>query len=95
MRTSEFRKLAGATAAVALVDPSAAPATDVFVSYDELPQHGIPKYSRVHIRRMIARGVFPAAIQLSPNRVGWRLSDIVAWKRSRPTAPVPAAGDAA
>ena len=95
MRTSEFRKLAGATAAVALDDPSATPVTDVFISYDELPQQGIPKYSRVHIRRMIARGVFPAAIQLSPNRVGWRLSDIVAWKRSRPTAPVPTAGDAA
>lgn len=83
MKTSKFRKLA----------PGEASATDarddVMVSYADLERHGVPRYSRVHLRRLIARGLFPVPRQVSANRVAWRLSDLAAWKASRPAAPIP------
>lgn len=39
--------------------------------------------SRVTIWNMRRRHDFPAPVKLSPNRVGWRLSDIRAWLASR------------
>lgn len=61
---------------------------EIFVPYKSLkPEHGI-EYSRVHLRRMIDRQLFPVPVLLSPNRVAWRLSDLGAWKASRPVAPV-------
>ncbi len=58
---------------------------ETLVSYCYLRQHGIP-YSRVHLARLMRAGRFPAAVQISANRIGWRLSDLEAWKTSRPTA---------
>ncbi|MEX2454474.1 MAG: AlpA family phage regulatory protein [Rhodospirillaceae bacterium] len=40
-------------------------------------------YSRVHLWRLIGSGGFPAPIQLSERRVGFRESDISAWLASR------------
>jgi len=56
----------------------------VFVTYPELPDYGVPPYSRVHLMRMMRRDQFPQQIQLSPNRVAWRVTDIVEWVSNRP-----------
>ena len=56
----------------------------VFVTYPELPHYGVPPYSRVHLMRMMRRDQFPQQIQLSPNRVAWRVTDIVEWVSNRP-----------
>jgi prophage regulatory protein len=45
-------------------------------------------YSLQHIYRMEIAGEFPQRLQLGQNRVGWRLSDIEEWIRSRPVAPL-------
>ncbi len=66
--------------------PAAVPtsaAAERFVTYPQLTEHGIPRYSRVHLRRLMARGLFPRSIFLSPNCCAWRLSDLVQWKASR------------
>ena len=65
--------------------PATSAADERFVAYQQLPEHGIPKYSRVHLRRLMARGLFPRAVYLTPNRCAWRLSDLVQWKASRLT----------
>ena len=58
---------------------------EIYVSFPELrPQHQIP-YCRLHVNRLMARGEFPQAIWLSPNRKVWKLSEIEAWKASRGT----------
>jgi predicted DNA-binding transcriptional regulator AlpA len=31
------------------------------------------------MRRLAARGQFPAGVALSPGRVGWRVADVDAW----------------
>jgi predicted DNA-binding transcriptional regulator AlpA len=59
---------------------------DVFITYRELPTHGVPKYSRKHLLDMMRRGQFPSAVQVSPNRVAWRLSDLECWKANLPAA---------
>jgi predicted DNA-binding transcriptional regulator AlpA len=57
---------------------------DLFVSYEDLsPKHGID-FTRVHLRRLMAKGQFPPAYQLSPNRVAWKLSELKVWKANRP-----------
>jgi predicted DNA-binding transcriptional regulator AlpA len=90
MRIEEFKQRLLETAAPAIQPPRLIEG-DVIVTYKELPNEGI-KYSRVHLRRLIAKGLFPAPRQLSPNRQGWgRQTDIEPWKRSRPTAPIAAA----
>jgi predicted DNA-binding transcriptional regulator AlpA len=35
---------------------------------------------------MMRCGRFPAAVQLSPNRIAWRLSDLERWKEALPAA---------
>ena len=85
MRTDEFEKRLSASTA----QPSRSPDDEVFIPYGGLPAHGIC-FTRVHIRRLVARGLFPAPVMLSPNRVAWRSSEIAAWKASRPVAPVAA-----
>ena len=62
---------------------------DFFVSFDDLGFHGI-LYSRVHLRRLMQAGKFPPAYELSPNRIGWKFSDIYAWKANRPVRGVAA-----
>ena len=59
---------------------------EVFITYLELPDYGVPKYSRKHLLDMQRRNQFPSAIQLSPNRVAWRLSSIREWCANRPVA---------
>ena len=46
-------------------------------------------YSLAQIWRLEKAGRFPQRIQLGPNRVGWRLSDLQEWIRSRPAAALP------
>ena len=41
--------------------------------------------SRSTILRAIARGDFPAPVQLSQRCVGWRVSDVEAWINERPS----------
>lgn len=45
--------------------------------------HELIPLSRVSIWSLRRKGDFPAPIKLSPNRVGWRLSDVRAWIASR------------
>jgi predicted DNA-binding transcriptional regulator AlpA len=59
---------------------------EVFVTYPELPNYGIPQYSRKHLLDLQRRNQFPRAVQLSPNRVAWRASELARWVASRPTA---------
>lgn len=40
-------------------------------------------YSKVHLWRMVRAGTFPAPLQLSERRVGWREADIKAWIDNR------------
>jgi predicted DNA-binding transcriptional regulator AlpA len=68
-------------------------ADEVFVTYPELQNHGVPEYSRKHLLDMQRRGQFPRAVQLSPNRVAWRLSEINRWFASRPVATAAARPD--
>ena len=68
---------------------------EIFVTFPELRDLGIP-YCRLHINRLMARGQFPMAIWLSPNRKVWRLSEIERFKATRPTSrPAQVASDAA
>jgi prophage regulatory protein len=87
MRNTEFQqRLREAPAAsLAVRDPE----DEVFVPFAELSAHGIP-YTRVHLRRLVARGLFPRPVQLSANRIAWTTSALAAWKASRPTAALPA-----
>jgi hypothetical protein len=88
MRTANFRDhLADVQAAPAELPLSAD--DEIFITYNQLPYNGVPKYCRVHIRRLIVLGLFPRPVMLSPNRIAWRKSDVVAWKASRPSAPLP------
>ncbi len=64
-----------------------------FIAYPELPNYGVPKYTRKHLLDLQRRGQFPKARQLSPNRVGWAEEEVVAWVASRPTARAVADGD--
>lgn len=43
-------------------------------------------YSRTHLYRLEAAGLFPRRVRLSHWRVAFRLSDIEAWLKSRPFA---------
>ena len=47
-------------------------------------------YTPQHIHRLEKAGRFPQRLQLGPNRVGWRLSDIEAWINARLPAGVSA-----
>lgn len=40
-------------------------------------------YSDMHIARLEKAGRFPRRIRLGPARVGWRLSEVVAWIDAR------------
>ncbi len=51
--------------------------TERIIGKVELTQRVL--YSFAQIDRMEKRGEFPKRIQLGPNRVGWLLSEILAW----------------
>jgi hypothetical protein len=59
---------------------------EIFVSYGELSNYGIPKYSRKHLLDLQRQNKFPRAVQLSANRIAWRASELARWCASRPTA---------
>ncbi|MEX0827542.1 MAG: AlpA family phage regulatory protein [Haliea sp.] len=56
---------------------------DKILSTGEVLEH-IP-YSRIHLWRMVKAGSFPAPIQLTERKIGFRESDVEAWLDSRPT----------
>ena len=64
--------------------PPTAPATSVvderFVVYRDLANIIGVRYSRVHLRRLMSRGLFPRAVYLSPNRCAWTLHSLILWK---------------
>jgi len=92
MRIAEFqRHLASSAPSAAL--PPRPPEEEVFVPYVDLKNHGV-NFTRIHLRRLAAKGLFPAPVMLSANRIAWKLSEIVAWKASRPRHESVAAGAA-
>ncbi len=42
--------------------------------------------SRAQLHRLEAAGRFPRAVQISPNKVAYRINEIEAWLRDRPMA---------
>ncbi len=60
-----------------------------YLIYKDLSEKKGVTYSRVHLARLMARGVFPPAVSLSENRQAWRESDIDRYLSSRPTWPEP------
>lgn len=86
MRTTEFKERL-ATATAPPIEPARSAEDEIFVSYAELAAHGVP-FTRVHLRRLAARGLFPLPIMLSANRIAWRLSDLARWKATRPSSPI-------
>jgi len=55
------------------------------ISYDDLWKMGV-SYSREHLRRLEAAGNFPRRIRLSPCRIVWDLSEVMAWLNDRAEA---------
>ena len=45
--------------------------------------------SRTTVWRMSKTGDIPASVQVSQNRVGWRQSELLAWKRARTPRRLP------
>ena len=56
-----------------------------YVPFYRLIEYGFP-WCRVHVNRLIAQGRFPAPVKLSPNRIGWRKSDLLALQQTLPLA---------
>lgn len=57
-----------------------------FVTFPELPNYGVPRWTRQHLINLQRSSKFPRARQLSPNRIGWAEDEIRAWVASRPVA---------
>jgi predicted DNA-binding transcriptional regulator AlpA len=59
--------------------------TDRIVDRHELST--LVPYSQTHIGRLESQGAFPGRIRLGANRVGWSLTEVLAWmdekKRAR------------
>jgi prophage regulatory protein len=51
------------------------------VTHPELKSLGIT-FSRMHIRRLVALGLFPQPVQISPNRIGWWSTELEEWKEA-------------
>lgn len=64
-------------------DEAVAARDRILMPWDLRPVKGID-YHRDTLRKMVKAGTFPAPVQLSPYRVGWRESDIDGWLASRP-----------
>ncbi len=52
--------------------------TDRFLSRQQLAELGI-SYSRQHLHRLETAGKFPAHVALSPHKVAWKKSEILAY----------------
>ena len=94
MKTKDFTRIVKASPALVPSPAARSPEAEIFVAFTQLREHGVV-YTRVHIRRLVAQGLFPVPVLMSPNRVAWRLSDLARWKASRPYAPVPESAMAA
>ena len=55
----------------------------IFLTWPDLQARGHP-WTRIHTNRLIAIGEFPTPVQLSANRIAWKLAEIEAWEASRP-----------
>jgi predicted DNA-binding transcriptional regulator AlpA len=64
---------------------------ETLLTFPDLRDHGI-KYTRVHLNRLMARGQFPQAIWLSPNRKVWLAREIEEFNATRPTTRPRGAG---
>ena len=54
------------------------------IRFSEL--HSMIGLSRAWIWTLEAEGKFPRRIQIAPNSIGWKLSEVMEWINSRPTA---------
>jgi predicted DNA-binding transcriptional regulator AlpA len=66
--------------------PAAAPgdAIDRLISYPQLlPEFGIP-LSRKRLRILVKQRLFPAPLAVSPGKIAWRTSSLVAYINSLP-----------
>ena len=53
---------------------------------NEVECERITSLSRTTRWRLERRGLFPKKFKISPNRAGWRLSEVLAWMRERQAA---------
>jgi predicted DNA-binding transcriptional regulator AlpA len=63
------------------------PPDSPFLIYAELKHYGV-SHSRKHLLDLMKRDKFPAARQLSANRVAWLKSEILEYVASRPISRV-------
>lgn len=61
---------------------STVPYEDRLVAWSEVRRRYL-HCSRQHRNRLIKVGLFPAAIRISPNRLAWLESELVAWLEAR------------
>ncbi|MEW2918278.1 AlpA family phage regulatory protein [Ruegeria sp. ANG10] len=54
----------------------------VLISFDDLHELGIT-YSKEHLRRLEEARQFPSRVRLSPARVAWMFSEVMAWINER------------
>ncbi len=64
--------------------PASPPGSPLIV-YDELKQYGI-RFSRKHLLDLMRQGKFPAARQISRNRVAWIRAEVESYVDSLPVA---------
>lgn len=57
-----------------------------YLTYNDLVECGMLKYSRKHLAVLMRKGLFPAAIQITENRIAWPEHVIDEWLQSRPVA---------
>lgn len=48
-------------------------------------------YTPQHVYRLERAGKFPRRVRIGPNRVGWRMADVLEWMASRPVVLPPPA----
>lgn len=53
-----------------------------YVRFSELATYSIP-WSRVHIRRLVAAGKFPAPVNVDANTIAWPEDEILAFLEQR------------
>jgi len=59
---------------------------NLFIPFERLHEIIGVRYSRMSIWRMVRAKTFPAPRQISPQRIAWRVEDLIAWNASRPVA---------
>ena len=60
---------------------------DEFVTMHEAVRRST--YSRGHIYRLEAAGLFPRRVKIGPGKIGFRRSEFEAWLKNRPYANLP------